>query len=125
MKKVISLFSLLLLVFSLFACSPQLSEAQKECCNKVDELFVSMAEDLDLKFDSKMDKKGGKILYVATLDFDGDLTDSNAKTFQQSVMPVAEKILGKEDIYFVLYLNENGQEVYRLIDSRLNPNLLD
>ncbi len=125
MRKNILLLFVVVLALFLCACSTSLTEVQEKCCIEADELFNSMAEDLNLSFERKMDKIDGKNLYVATLDFDGELTDSNATTFQQYVMPAAEKILGEEDIYVVLYLNESGDEVYRLIDSKLDPDVLD
>ncbi|MBE7021263.1 MAG: hypothetical protein E7411_07515 [Ruminococcaceae bacterium] len=125
MKKNILLLFVAILALFLCACSTSLTEAKEKCCVEADKLFNSMADELNLSFERKMDKIDGKNLYVATLDFDGKLTDSNATTFQQYVMPVAEKILGEEDIYVVLYLNENGDEVYRLLDSKLDPDVFD
>lgn len=129
MKKIISLVCAVIFMLSLSACGVSLTESQKKCCIEADDHFNSIAEDLDIKFDSKMDKKDGKILYVATLDFadrmiDG-LTDDTANAFAQYTMPFAEKIFEGESIYVVLYLNEKGHETYRLIDSKLNPDDLD
>lgn len=129
MKKIISLVCAVIFMFSLSACGISLTESQKNCCSEADEHFNSLAEDMDIKFDSKMDKKDGKILYVATLDFADRLTDGLdddiANAFGQYTMPYAEKIFEGEDIYVVLYLNEKGHEVYRLIDSKLNSDFLD
>ena len=125
MKKIISLLLVTVLMFLLCACGVSLTKEQEKCCSEADELFTSMAEDLNLEFERETKKADGKILYVVTLDFDGELNDSNATTFQQYVMPVAEDILGKEDIFVILYLNEKGEEVYRLIDSKLDPDILN
>jgi len=64
-------------------------------------------------------------VYIATIDYAVSIDDSNATTFQRYTMPALEDILHPEDIYVVLYLNENGNEVYRLFDSELDPSILD
>ena len=125
MKKIFSLLLVIALMFSLCACKVSLSDEQEQCCKSADELFSSMAESLNMKFESKTEKEDGKILYVVTLDFDGVIDEGNATTFQQHVMPIAEDILSQEDIYVVLYLSENGEEVYRIVDSKLDPSILD
>ncbi len=125
MKKIVSLLLVSVFMLSLCACGVSLTKEQENCCEEADELFSSMAKELDLEFDREIKKEDGNILYVVTLDFDGTLNDSNGRTFQQYVLPVAESILGEEDIYVVLYLNQNGEEAYRIIDSKLDPDILD
>ena len=126
MKKTLSLILVLVLCLSLCACSVKLTDSQTAACEKADELISGLAELADSNgTKSKVEKIDGKIVYIATIDYTVSIDDSNATTFQSYAMPALEEILHPEDIYVVLYLNENGNEVYRLIDSELDPSILD
>ena len=48
MKKIISLLLVTVLMFLLCACGVSLTKEQEKCCSEADELFTSMAEDLNL-----------------------------------------------------------------------------
>lgn len=126
MKRIISLSLALVLCLSLCACSPKLSESQSAACKQADELLTGLADLADNNgTKSQIKEIDGKIVYIATIDYAISIDDSNAKTFQSHVMPAVEKTLHPENIYVVLYLNENGAEVYRLIDSELDSSILD
>ena len=127
LKKTISLIlSVIILATALTGCSVRLTSEQKAACQEADELLEELAALADNNgMKSKTKKLDGKIVYIATIDFATSITVGNARTFKSHVMPVLENILHPEDIYVVLYLNENGEELYRLIDSQLDPSILD
>lgn len=126
MKKALSLLLALVLCLGLCACSVKLTESQSVACKEADEMLLGLAELADNNgVKSKIKEIDGKIVYIGTIDYATSIDDSNAKTFQSHVMPLLEKMLHPENIYVVLYLNENGQEIYRLIDSQLDPSILD
>lgn len=126
MKKAVSLILVLVLCLGLCACSVNLTESQSAACKQADELVAGLADLADNNgTKSKTKEIDGKIVYIATIDYATTIDDSNAKTFQSHVLPALEKTLHPENIYVVLYLSENGSEVYRLIDSQLDPSVLD
>ena len=125
-KKLVLLLSVVLVMSSLLcACGTSLTDEQKDMCEKVDDFYSYMATNLDMTYSSKIKKVDGYILHIGILNYDGDITDENAQTFSDLAVPDAEKTLHKVDIYHVLYLNEYGENEYRIIDSQLDPNILD
>lgn len=126
MKKLLALFLIVVLCLSLSACSVTLTDKQTDVCSQADELIDSLAELVGNSVaESEVKKIDGELIYIATIDYQCEVDQSNAITFQDYVLPSLEKTLHAEDIYVVLYLNEFGEEKYRLIDSELNPEILD
>ena len=128
MKKVYCIFVVLAIIISLCGCgNVKLTESQETACNNVTDFFNGLVDyvSADLEFSHEIEKVSGNITYIATLNINGNFTEDNLNLFADSVMPRMEEILSKEDMYIVLYMNENGSEEYRIIDSKLDPNLLD
>ena len=131
MKKVIKIAFVMIMCMATIGCanSPKLTSAQKECCKEVDGHLENFAEEFNVKFTKEIKEKEGKILYIAKLNATDNSTanfnDSNASSFDQYLRPAMEDILHEENLYFALYLCNDGEEVYRITDSMLNPEILD
>ena len=126
MKKILVLFTSVLLLISVTACSVKLTESQKAACDEVEELIQGLADLADNHGTKREIKKvDGNIVYFATIDYATEVEQSVAETINNMGMPMYEEILHKEDIYFVLYLNEDGENKYRMIDSQLDPSSID
>lgn len=128
MKKIICLLLVFAAILSLCACGGvKLTDSQKEICDQTDEFFSSLADSVsaDLKFSSKITKASGKIIYNATLNLNGTYSDENLELFSDTVLPMVEKQLAPEDVYIVLYLQEKGDDAYRIVGSNLDPDVLD
>ena len=128
MKKFCCIFIVLAVIISLCGCvNVKLTETQETACNNVTDFFNDLVDyvSADLEFSHEIEKVSGNITYIATLNINGNFTEDNLNLFADSVMPRMEEILSKEDMYIVLYMNENGSEEYRIIDSKLDPKLLD
>lgn len=129
MKKIITLILGMIMCISFSACSDKeedtikLTEAQNTVCAEVDE-FIKECANEDAEFSREISKKDGKLLYIATLDLEDKWT-IEPKLFADVVAPTAEDMLAKENMYVVIYFSEYGEEEYRLIDSRLDPSILD
>ena len=126
MKKTISLLVVLVLILSLCACGGvELSAEQKATCEEADNFFKEMLTALAPGSTSKSTIKviDGKILYYCTLDIKGTFGAANA--FQSAVMPTLESSFSKNNMYVVIHIKENGKDAYRLIDSKLDSNILD
>lgn len=124
MKKVFSLLVALAMCLSLCACGASLTEEQKSACEKADGLLELISSDVPgSTYESRIKTIDGKTLYVGTLDVNGTFDAINA--FQNSVMPVLEGTFSECGIDVVLYIKENGKDMYRIIDSGLDPSILD
>ena len=125
MKKAISLFMAVMLLLSLCACGgASLSAEQKAACEEADAFFKGMLDALvpGSKVTSTVKVVSGKTLYYCTLDIKG--TFDAAAAFKSAVMPTMESTFAKHNMYVVIHIKENGKDAYRLIDSRLDPNIL-
>ncbi len=121
MKKITVVSVAILLLMALTACSVRLTESQNAACDSADELLQGFADVADNNgIQRKMKKVDGKIVYIGTIDYAVDVNDAVATTFRDSVMPLFENLLHPEDIYVVIYLNVNGEECYRVVDTQLD-----
>lgn len=125
MKKQIKKISVaavaILLLFAMTGCNVKLTDKQSVACEKADEVLQQMADLADNNgVERKLKKVDGKIVYIGTIDYATDVSEAAAKIFQDSTMPILESVLHPEDVYVVLYLNVNGEECYRLVDSELD-----
>ena len=133
MKKFVALtLGLVMIVCAFTACGAKLTSEQKAVCEEADVFFEDLTEGLNdevstdnVDFSSKTQIKDGNALYIATLDFSYEISEDLGYSFQSYVVPVVEEILAEEDVYCVLYLNVDGEQLYRLIDSKLDPSVLD
>ncbi len=121
-KKIAVISVAILLLMAMTGCTVKLTDKQSATCDKIDTLLQGLADSADNNgVERKIKKVDGKIVYIGTIDYATDVSEAVATTFQDSVMPVVEETLHPENIYVVLYLNVNGEECYRLIDSELDP----
>lgn len=121
-KKIAVISVAILLLMAMTGCTVKLTEKQSATCDKIDTLLQGLADSADNNgVERKIKKVDGKIVYIGTIDYATEVSEAVATTFQDSVMPVLEETLHPENIYVVLYLNVNGEECYRLIDSELDP----
>lgn len=124
MKKAISLILALMMCLSLCACGVSLTAEQKEACKNADGLMERISEiEPGSSYKSKVKSIGGETVYIGTLDIDGKF--NAAAAFQDAVMPALEGSFSKCDMFVVLYIKENGKDAYRIIDSGLDPDILD
>ena len=126
MKKTLSLLLALVLCISLCACgSVNLSAEQKAVCEETDGFFAEMLADSvpGSTVTSTVKVVDGKLIYYCTLDIKG--TFSAIESFQALVMPVLESSFSENDMYVVLEIKEFGESEWRLIDSKLDPDILD
>lgn len=127
MKKVTFLILALVLCLSLCACSVKLTESQQAAVEKEDRYFNLLNKGSNtnvLSSKTELKKIDGKIVYIATVDL-YEITDLILYTFETMTMPDLQESLNPEDIYVVLYIKENGKEVYRMVDDKLDSSLLD
>ena len=127
MKKILSVLMILVIAATMLtACSVSLTDEQKETCEEMDATLSELAEVVESsKTTSEIKKVDGKLIYFGTIDYGMEISDNIAKTFGDYVMPLFEKELHDVDLYVVLNLNQKGEEVYRLVDSALDPSILD
>lgn len=127
MKKATLLTLILALCLSLCACSVKLTESQQAAVEKEDRFFNLLNKGSNTNVRSsktELKKIDGKIVYIVTVDL-YEITNLALYTFETRTMPDLQESLNPEDIYVVLYIKENGKEVYRMVDDKLDSSLLD
>ena len=125
MKKLLTVLLAIMMCFSLVACGANLTDEQNEVCEEVDKMIGDFANEFDLDFKKEIKVKSDKVIYIATLDVEGGFSDEVATTIANSFMPIIESVLHEQDVYVVMYLNNDGEEEYRIIDSTLPSDIMD
>lgn len=119
MKKILVLiFASLMLLTMLTACAPKLTDAQTAACKEADEFLVGLEKELDgVRITSEVKTVNGKPVYIGKIDCANGCTDSEASSYNEYIFPIVDGIVGKEDMQAVLYITENGKDLYRMGDD--------